>query len=176
MKVIIVHGFCGHPQENWFQYIKKNLDIETIIPQFPNADNPKLEEWMKTIEKYEIDQDTILVGHSLGVPFILNVLEKYQCKAAFLVAGFVAKINHDFDEKLKDIAQKDFDWEKIKQNCPHFYLFNSDNDKYVALEKAYELKNFLNAELTIINNGGHINKSAGYTEFPQLLNEIKKIK
>ncbi len=52
-------------------------------------------------------------------------------------------------------------------------MFHSDNDPYVPLEKAYELRDKIDAELHIIKNAGHFNKQAGYTKFTQILDKIK---
>ncbi len=177
MNVIIIHGVGGHPQENWFPWLKENLEREghkVEIPQFPSPE--RLSDWLEIIDNYNIDKDTIFVGHSLGVPFILNILEKSMCHSAFLVAGFVGKLNNQFDHVTKTFAQREFNWDKVRKNCSHFEIFHSDNDPYVKIEKAYELKDKLNCELSVIKNGGHLNQSSGFTTFPQLLEKIKKIK
>ena len=39
-KVVIIHGANGSPEENWFPWLKKELEtkgIEVIIPQFPGG-------------------------------------------------------------------------------------------------------------------------------------------
>jgi uncharacterized protein len=177
MNVIIIHGVGGHPQENWFPWLKKELEEighKVGIPQFPKPET--LPSWLEIIKAYNIDKETILVGHSLGVPFILNILEKSVCHSAFLVSGFVGKLDNEFDNVTKTFAQKEFEWSSIKKNCSHFEIFHSDNDPFVKIEKAYELQKNLNCELTIIKNGGHLNQSSGFTKFSELLKKIKKIK
>jgi len=176
-KVIIVHGVGGYPEENWFPWMKRELGkvgCEVHVPQFPTPQKQTLERWMKVIEKYGVDGNTVLVGHSLGAPFVLNVLEKYPAHAAFLVASFVGKAGNDFDEGMRSFAQRDFNWERIRKNCRKFYVFHSDNDPYIKLEKGEEVAQKLGAKLILVKDAGHFNAKAGYLEFKLLLEKIKK--
>jgi len=184
MNIFIIHGAYGNPEENWFPWLKKELEQlgHTItIPTFPTPENQTLDTWMKIFEPYmdKIDEKTIFVGHSLAPSFILSVLERIdvQVKACFFIAGFIGALGNDqFDPINASFTEKRFDWGKIKNNCDQFILYVSDNDPYIPLETGKELAEKLQGELHIIKNAGHINKDAGYTEFPQLLEEIKKIK
>jgi len=181
-KVFIIHGSYGNPGENWFPWLKKELEGEghnVFIPKFPTPADQSLDSWMNVLEPYfkEIDEDTIFVGHSLAPAFILSILEKInvKIKACFFVSGFLGLLgNEDFDKINKTFVTKDFDWNKIKENCAKFFMFHSDKDPYVPLEKAEELKEKLGAELIIIKNAGHFNTEAGYTQFEQLLEKIKQ--
>lgn len=182
MSFFIIHGMYGHPQENWFPWLKKELESiarECIAPKFPTPFDQSLESWLRTIAKYEdkINQDTIMIGHSLGAAFILNYLErtKKKIKAAFLVAGYHKLIVNEFKELNKTFVGKRFDWEEIKHNCNKFFIFASDNDPYIPLEINKEMAKVLDAELVVIHNGGHLNKKAGFDKFPLLLDYIQKI-
>ncbi len=178
-KILIVHGVGGYPEENWFLWLKKELENrsdQVLVPQFPTPEGQTLSNWLKVLEKYKIDKDTIVVGHSLGVPFLLNVIEKQQVKAAFLVAGFVGKAGNKFDDSMKTFAQRDFDWQKIKKNCKRFYVFHSDNDPYISLDKAKEVAEKLGVKIILIKGAGHFNSAAGYDEFPKLLKKILTLK
>lgn len=67
--IFIVHGVGGHPGENWFPWLKMELEKENkrvLVPQFPTPANQTLTEWMKIVEQYRgyITPDTIVVGHS----------------------------------------------------------------------------------------------------------------
>lgn len=183
MNAFIVHGIDGYPEENWFPWLKKELEslgVHTYVPRFPNSDKPKLNEWLEHFNEYEkyIDNNSILIGHSLGVSFILNFLEKNnkKIKAAFFVGGSIGKLNNpNFDNRNKTFTQKEFDWKKIKENCSEFFIYNSDDDPYVPLEKGKELSKYLNSKLISVKGAGHFNTKAGYTEFPLLLKDIKSI-
>ena len=177
MRAIIIHGANGSPDEHWFKWLGKKLEksLEVFIPQFPIQENQNLNNWMKVIEKIGVNEDTILVGHSVGCAFILNVLEKYKAKAAFLVGGFTGKLSIEKDEINKTFAEKEFNWTKIKNNCSIFFIYNSDNDPHVPLEKGRELAENINCKLKIIKNAGHFRAKDGYIEFQLLLDDIKSI-
>lgn len=175
----IFHGVGGHPGENWFPFLKNELEkseCKVIVPQFPTPKNQNLENWLEVLKQYEdlISPQTIFVGHSLGVPFTLNLLEEYKIKAAFLVAGFIGVAGNEFDDSMKTFAQRTFNWNTIKENCQRFKVYHSDNDPYIKTEKAHELCEKLGVQLNLIKNAGHFNTAAGYTEFALLLEDIKK--
>lgn len=176
--IFIFHGVGGHPKENWFPWLKKQLELQghfVFVPQFPTPENQTLDSWMQVLKGYGkyIDENTVLVGHSLGVPFALNVIEKYPVKAAFFVAGFIEKAENEFDEGMKTFAQRDFDWDSIKHNCENFKIYHSDNDPYISLDKAQRISDKLNVKIDLVKNAGHFNESSGYTKFERLLTDIK---
>ncbi len=176
--VIIIHGTDGYPQENWFPWLKRELETlhhTVIVPQFPTGDAQTLDSWWNELGTHHLPKDTIFIGHSLGVTFLLTVLERRPAKAAFLVSGFVGKLGSDFDILTHTFAQKSFDWEKIRAHCEHITIFHSDNDPYVALEKAEYLAKHLHTPIHLIPDGGHLNSKAGYREFPALLEAIKPL-
>ncbi|MBI4148846.1 serine hydrolase family protein [Candidatus Woesearchaeota archaeon] len=180
--VIIVHGTGSSPQGNWFPWLKAELEklgCTVFVPEFPTPKGQSLEGWLKVFRKYDryVDKDTVLIGHSLGVAFLLSVLERVQrpVKAAFFVAGFIGLLrNRDFDELNKAFTAKRFDWLKIKKSCRRFYVINSDNDPYVTLAKGEELAENLGTHLIILKNAGHINKDSGYMTIESVLERIKK--
>jgi len=179
--VFIIHGAYGYPGENWFPWLKSGLEklgCQVFVPKFPTPEGQSLENWLKVFDDYRryLDKDTIVVGHSLGPAFLLNVIEKLDTpiRAAFFVAGFVGLLgNSVFDEINKSFVDRAFDWKKIKQNCQKFYIFHSDNDPYVPLGKAEELARNLGTEVILVKNAGHFNEKAGYIKFDLLLEKIK---
>ena len=75
----------------------------------------------------------------------------------------------EYDEINKTFLDKEFNWEKIKGSCSKFFVFASDNDRYIPPEVTEEITKNLNAEFNIVPNGGHLNKESGYEEFYLLL-------
>lgn len=52
----IIHGVGGHPEENWFPWLKKELEkigYRVFVPKFPTPEGQTLTNWLKTFEPYE---------------------------------------------------------------------------------------------------------------------------
>jgi predicted alpha/beta hydrolase family esterase len=179
--ILIIHGSYGHPEENWFPWLKSELvklGCRVFIPKFPTPENQSLQNWLKIFKEYEqyLDENSIVVGHSIGPAFLLNVLENIDkpIKAAFFVSGFTGSLhNPKFDEINSSFADKRFDWQKIKNNCARFFVFHSDNDPYVPLQKAKDLAKNLGVNIILVKNAGHFSEKAGYKQFELLLERIK---
>lgn len=178
--IFLIHGSYGNPEENWFPWLKLELEKlgnSVFVPQFPVAPDQSLENWLETFGDYAqyLDRNSIMIGHSLGPAFVLSVLEKINqpIKAAFFVSGFLGKIDNPTYDEVNKTFMKEFDWQKIKENCKKFYIFHSDNDPYVRIEKAKELSKKLDTEIILIKGGGHLNEKAGYKRFDLLLEKVK---
>ena len=179
--VFIIHGTGGNPESNWFPWLKQELEsvgCKVFVPKFPTPENQSLKSWLVIFERHKknLDENSIVVGHSLGVPFLLNVLEQTRkpIKAAFFVSGFTGLSgNKTYDNLHRTFVDKVFEWKSLKQKCKKFYVIGSDNDPYIPLENAKDLAKRLGAEFTVLNNGGHINQDSGYKKFELLLEKIK---
>jgi len=180
---IIIHGALGSPSENWFPWLKKELEklgYTVFVPAFPTPENQTLENWLKVFSQDEklLDENSILVGHSLGSPFLLSAISRLKkpVKAAYLVAGFLHPLGiPQFDPILPTFLNCDFNFKKICGNCHKFIVFSSDNDPYVKAAQGSELADKLGAEFVLVKGAGHFNKSAGYEKFELLLSKIKEI-
>jgi len=106
--IIIIHGTGGNPNGNWFPWLKSELEKlghRVSIPKFPTPKNQSLQNWLKTFKEYEqyLDENSIVVGHSLGPAFLLSVIEKLErpIKCAFFIAGFTGLLGNSESEKKR---------------------------------------------------------------------------
>lgn len=181
--IFIIHGAYGQPEENWFPWLKselEKLDCRVFVPKFPTPKNQSLKNWLRVFGDYKqyLNEDSIVIGHSLGPVFLLSIIQelKKPIKAAFFVSGFLDLLgNPDFDNINKSFIEKKFDWQKIKQKCPEFFVFHSDNDPYVSLEKSRKFAKKLEVKVILVKNAGHFNKKAGYSKFDLILKKIKPL-
>jgi uncharacterized protein len=181
--IFIIHGAYGNPEENWFPWLKselEKLDYKVFVPKFPTPENQSLENWIKVFDGYKqhLKENSIVIGHSLGSAFLLNIVENLDksIKAALFVSGFLdLSGNPDFDNINRHFIEKSFDWQKIRQNCPKFFVFHSDNDPYIPLIQAEKLAKNLDVNVILVKNAGHFNEKAGYYKFDLILEKIKSL-
>ncbi|HNY25339.1 MAG TPA: alpha/beta hydrolase [Alphaproteobacteria bacterium] len=177
-KIIILHGTGGSPEGNWFPWLKEKLERHgniVYVPKLPTPENQSLQNWLVAFYNQvpSLDENTILIGHSCGAAFILNILEKLNkpVKESVFVSGFINKLgNKYFDDLNETFIENNFDWERIKSNAGKITILYGDNDPYIPLKAAQRLAEKLKQPITIIKNGGHLNAEFGFTKFDELLN------
>jgi predicted alpha/beta hydrolase family esterase len=122
MQFVIFHGSFSAPTENWFPYLKRNLEIlkqKVAVPQFPienfeqftksgpnqSSKIQNLTNWTRCFEnilnKFDKNDKLCFVGHSIGCVFILHLVEKFNIRldSAFFVAPFLTlnKVSWQYD-------------------------------------------------------------------------------
>src|ERR1700722_1732427 len=178
--VIIVHGTLGYPTENWFPWLKEQVEKSGHLAsaiQFPTPEGQTLANWRSVFDSHysQIGRETILVGHSLGVAFIFDILERAEeaVRGSFLVGGFVGAIGiSEFDLLNHSFMNRTFDWARIKQNMGRGFIYHGNNDPYVPIGKCYEVAKELDVAPRVIENGGYLNALAGYTKFDVLWRDL----
>ena len=179
-KAFIFHGTGADRDSHWFSWLHEKLEskgFKVCRPDFPTPENQELENWLGVLDEQEmeIDENTVLIGHSLGAVFILNILNRrnVNIKAAYLVSAWTGTLpDEQFNEWNSTFQDQDFDFEKIKDSVEKVRQFHSDLDPYVPLEKAEKLAADLETNFHLVSEAGHFNTDSGYSNFPKLLNLI----
>jgi hypothetical protein len=179
MKIFLFHCWGGNGRSCWSGWLADQLIVlspgsRVLLPDFPNTSNPELEEWLATTRKpvprFEPKDDWVLVGHSLGCPTILRLLESFddseRVKAVVLVAGFAKDLGIS---EIRNFVNRDFDWKKIRKKAKKFIVINSDNDPFIELSEGERMAKLLGAEFIVEHDAGHINEGSGFTKYPRLL-------
>lgn len=182
-RVVIIHGAYGCPEENWFPWLSREVEAlgcSALIPRFSTPEKQSFERWQEEFKAQvgEITPETILVGHSLGPLFMLRLLEKATepVIASFLVAGFCEPLgNPVFDQINSSFFKATIDWHSVRAHAGQVFVYASDNDPYVPLSFGEKIAKHLSVNCTIVRGAGHFNTKAGYSEFPQLLHDLKRI-
>lgn len=181
-RVFIVHGYTGHPDKNWFPWLKTELekfDVAVVVPNMPNTDSPKLNEWLPHLQTTVgmPDDETYLVGHSLGCPTILRYLEflkeDEKIGGALLVAGFAEPLPHL--PELNSFTEGTWNSKYIREKTDMLTILNSDDDDAVPFFNAEHVRDRFNAKLITVHGAGHINEKSGYTQVPFVLEELKEM-
>ncbi|HSW66350.1 MAG TPA: alpha/beta hydrolase [Bacillota bacterium] len=130
-KAIIFHGTDGTPDDFWYNWVAEGLrarGYEVSIPAYPDINKEPIGTFLpKVLQAHVIDEETLLIGHSAGVPLILALLEHVKCGQALMAAGF----SEPYDGVERDpILQDSYRWDTIKSNCANLVFINSDDDPW----------------------------------------------
>lgn len=176
---ILFHGTGGAPDSCWLPYVKNELEERGYmvqVPRLPHADAPVLAEQLAfALEHFSYDADTVLIGHSAGVPLILSILERVDAciHEAVLVAGFFEPLNPPEPEQM---LQSSYDWKRIREHCARFVVINSDNDPWGCTDAVgRRLAEYLGGEFVLSEGQGHMGSmkfNQPYREFSMLLEVI----
>jgi uncharacterized protein len=157
-------------------YLQHNLGpaYEIVFPEMPDPENPRYKSWRRTLNGVfdSVEDDLILVGHSLGASVLLKYLSEEKVerkiKGLFLIGAIhwgkeewnveEYTLNKNFSERLPDI--------------PNIFLYHSNDDEVVPITHlhyyAEELPYAITRELS---NRGHLFGKG----FPELVEDIKKL-
>lgn len=178
MNYIILHGSFGSKDGNWFPWLKEVLEKQNKkveVPQMPvgvgiqNFDN-----WAKELDKLDINENTIIIAHSIAPVFVCKYLTKKRKKVKKLifVSGFNNYLGIDPDYDSVNESMFTDDYMDINYYCDDIVCYYSDNDPYVSFDAEKDFADHVARRQYIINNGGHINSESGYTKFEEILKEI----
>lgn len=184
-KAIILHGWWWSSKENWFPYIKKELDkklYDVYIPNLPNTKNPILEEQLEYIDIYASDFQNwwLIIWHSLWWQLALHFIEKNDIKDSLIIL-----VAPSYDNTTKELWEKvaggsyeylvsyneaKVNFDKINKLNNRFIIFLSDNDPFINMENAKKYYGKLkNIEFIDFENMWHFNQSAWVYELEDIL-------
>lgn len=188
-RVFIIHGWDGYPEENWFPWLKRELEakgFKVFVSQLPAPDLPEIKSWVSKLSETvgTPNAETYFVGHSIGCQTIVRYLEslpdEIQIEGAIFVAGFFKRLtNLEDDEDVRRVAKQwletPVDFLKVKNHISKSVALFSDDDPYVPLDNQDDFKDKLKSKIIIQHNKGHFNTKAGVTELPVVLEELLKM-
>lgn len=180
-RVIIVHGWDGKPDSNWFPWLQDELEqrgFEVHVPQMPGGEHPKLSQWVHTIGELVAipDMNTYFVGHSLGAIAIVRYLETLPLDMNVGGAVFVAGFAKDLDvPEIAEFTREPVNFEKVKAQAKSFVAIASRDDGQVPLDIALDFQKSLGAELILENNAGHFNYESNTIYLEPALQSILKM-
>ena len=178
----IIHGSFSSPYSNWIGWLHDFIESdgkEVYVPDFPigvkyqNYDN-----WSKLLKYYVdvglINEDTVIIGHSIAPVFISKFLveNKIKVKKLIFVCGFnnYFEINEEYDTVNGTMYFDNL--QDVKQYANEIICFYSDNDPYVKYEAEKKFADTIGTENILIPKAGHINSESGYDTFEDIVNYL----
>lgn len=165
-KVYMIHGWGGSSEDNWFPWLRYELedrDVEVRVFNMPNTENPKIEEWVKYLETKvkDVDKDTYFIGHSIGCQTIMRFLEKLhkdkKIGGCIFVAPWFNLVNLEPEEM--EIAHpwlnSQIHFERVIEHCTNFLCIFSNDDPNVPFTDKEIFKDRIGAKIIIEKKRGH---------------------
>ena len=179
-RVVIIHGYNANPTSHWFAAVADALASDGIhvdVAELPDPTSPSLDRWVATARAAigEIDEQTVIVAHSLGSITTLRVLaeDRRNLGALISVAGF--------DRPLPSLPKLDaFTVDPpalapVAARIRRRIVIVSDHDEVVAPDITRDFARRFDAELVEIQGGGHFRARDGFTVFPALTAIIRDV-
>jgi predicted alpha/beta hydrolase family esterase len=157
---------------HWIPWLQKQLlirDIAAYTPEIPYCFDPQYDIWLREFERYEIKEDTILVGHSCGGGFITRWLSENKNRKVGRVV-LVAPWLDPARRRTTDFFNFEID-PGLAERTDGFGIFNSSNDEDLTQSSAFLIRDTVkHCYFREFENAGHFClENMGTDEFPELL-------
>ncbi|MEK9180124.1 MAG: class I tRNA ligase family protein [Patescibacteria group bacterium] len=119
---VLLHGYRGSPEKNFFPWLKKELanrGYKVQAPELPNSGDPRVYDQVEhALKTVSFDENSVILGHSLGTVVALKVLERVKrpVRKTILVGGFTENKFVDDDNFEPQTFDWKFDIKKISKN------------------------------------------------------------
>lgn len=186
-RFFIVHRLDGYPGGDWYPWLKMELEKKGFfveILEMPDSSSPSIYEWTEYIKEAigTCDENTFLIGHSIGCQAILRYLEKLapeeKIGGAVFVAGWFALMGLE-DEEEKAIARPwleiPIDFGKVREHLIKSIALFSNNDPFVPINNINLFKERIGSETIMEQGMKHFTERDGVTELPAVLDAVLKI-
>jgi len=189
-RVIVAHGWEGHPQEGWFPWLKKELEaqnVEVIIPQLPEPDRPRIEKWVPRLAEVtgSIDENTFFVGHSMGCQAIARLLQQSEndnrAGGVVFVAGFFKHLtgleaDPEVQKTDKHWLEAPIDLKSVRKSVKASVAIFSKDDPWVPLDNKIDFEKILGSKIVIKDAMGHFSGGRdGVFQLPVVLEELQNL-
>lgn len=165
----------GSPNDNWFPSVKEeleNMGITVIAEEFPDNDLARETVWIPyLLNELEVNENTILVGHSSGAIAAMRLAEQQPILGSILVGAYHTDLDME-KEKESGYFNRPWNWQNIQKNQNWIVLFASQDDPWIPIEQPRYIHLQLNCEYHEYKNEGHFGGDYDKLTFPELTHAL----
>lgn len=176
IKVILIYGNgAGTAKDQWFPYVKKELEkfgLKVIAKNFPDPVLARAKYWLPFLKKLGVDKNTILIGHSSGAVAAMRFAEENKILGSILVSACYTDLGDEM-EKKSGYYGRPWNWQNIKSNQKWIIQFASKDDPWIPIEEARFINQKLDTEYYEYEHEGHFGADREYLKFPKLVEVVK---
>ncbi|MBI4023008.1 alpha/beta hydrolase [Candidatus Berkelbacteria bacterium] len=182
-RAVIVHCWDGTPEGAWYPWLKAELEargFEVAVPAMPETETPKIGPWVGTLTTVvgQPDEQTYLIGHSIGCQTVLRYLESLppgqKVGGVVLVAGFftLQGIDEEGEMIVRPWLETPIDTDTVRTHADHIEAIFSDNDPWVPVANERLFVDRLGATTHMFHGRGHFSQTDDTTELPEALEAV----
>lgn len=182
---ILIHGYNDKSEyedisrpspsnDHWIPWLQRQLQLEGILaqaPDMPGFFELDYEKWKEMLERFDLNRETMLVGHSCGGGFLIRYLSENDVKVGkvVLVAPWINP-DQEVDTDFFNFEIKD----NIAEKTDGIVIMYSTDDVPPILETIEILKSKTkNIEFQEFKNKGHfVLDSLNSEKLPELLGNL----
>lgn len=177
-RVVIIHGWQDNPNKGWLGWCTDQLrQLGYIVdsPQMPREKIPNIDIWIQQAKATigQIDEYTVLIGHSLGTYILLNLLTcittEQSAKALVLVAGFATVPRPE----AQPLFTEQVNLSLVTKHVQHVYHIYSDSDPMLDITLSQTLAQQLPGKTLRLDGFKHFT-AHDLTEFRELIKIVQK--
>ena len=166
-----------YKRTKWSDSLRQELGnkFDVLLPKMPNPMNAKYDEWKILFKKiaFLLDNNVILIGHSLGAIFLVKYLSENKFPKKILATLLVSPPYDDegMEESLGDfVLSKSLN--KLNKHGGKIFIYQSKDDSVVPYSHLKKYKKVLpNASIREFKKRGHFDQ----LKFPELIKDIKEL-
>lgn len=182
-KVVILHGYQGDPDTGWKAWaipLLRKAGVEVHAPRLPGGSHPDLTTHIRILEKIGIDDETVVIGHSLGcITAIEYILSKsVHIKRLILVAPPYVPAHPqsvpEYPSGVSAYSEWQYDFTALRKLCAERIVIGDLEDDKVPLPEPRMLAERLQARLIeeVAPRRHYANRNLGPYESWTILNTI----
>jgi len=143
-QTIIIHGMPSKQEfynpssatpsnKQWLPWIQRQLALRDELsqtPEMPRAFDPIYKDWLEVFEQFELNEQTVLIGHSCGGGFLLRYLSQHpdlKVAKVFLIAPWLVDVKKELEA---DPTFHDYEIDvKLAKRFPVHVFISSDDGR-----------------------------------------------
>lgn len=179
---VIIHGYNDKSEyldtnrpaasnDHWLPWLQRQLLLKGILaqtPEMPVFYEPHYDEWKKMLQRFDLNEETMLIGHSCGGGFLVRWLSESTTKVGkvVLVAPWLDP-EHKIDENF---FQFDIDSNLAKKTQGLVIMYSADDSDEILKSIEILKSNLKDVTFQEFEAKGHFVLGSMKTEeFPELL-------
>ena len=166
-KAILIHGNGGcTAADAWLPFVERDLrrlGLDVVNVTFPDNVRARASVWLPFLDTLDVDDRTVLVGHSSGAVAALRYAESHRLLGSVLVGVCHTDLG-DPGERASGYYAAPWRWDAIRRNQQWIGIFNSLDDPHIPIAEPRHIAAQLGCSYFEFADRGHFTERQPFPE------------